>query len=90
MQNLDLSKLGPLELLSYEIVLRNYNRYAIRECILETGFNSMSGYVYIALENGVQIVSNFGQDVEFIIYNYETENEYYFDTYDEALNSLNT
>jgi hypothetical protein len=45
----------------------------------------MSGYVYIALENGVQIASCFGQPVEYIVYKDEQDEEEFFDTYEEAL-----
>jgi hypothetical protein len=33
----------------------------------------------------VQIISNFGQEVEFLINDYETEEEVFLDTYTEAL-----
>lgn len=85
MQNLDLSKLGSSDLLSLEVVVREYNNNARGEEIMETGFNSDSGYVYIALENGIQIASSFGQDVEYIIFDAETGNEQFFETYTEAL-----
>jgi len=51
-----------------------------------TGFNKMSGYVYIALENGISICSNFGQEVEYLVTDFETGEEYFFETFDEALN----
>lgn len=85
MQNLDLTKLGSSDLLSLEIVIREYNNNARGEEIMETNFNTESGYVYIALENGIQIASSFGQDVEYIIFDFESGAEYYFDTYTEAL-----
>jgi hypothetical protein len=85
MQNLDLSKLGSSDLLSLEIVIKEYNNNARNEDIMETGFNAESGYVYIALENGIQIASSFGQDVEYIIFDVENGNEHFFETYNEAL-----
>ena len=85
MQNLDLTKLGSSDLLSLEIVIREYNNNARGEEIMETNFNTESGYVYIALENGIQIASSFGQDVEYIIFDFESGAEHYFDTYTEAL-----
>jgi hypothetical protein len=60
-------------------------KYADGEEIEFSGFNTQSGYVYIALSNGVQIISNFGQEVEFLITDYETEEEIFMDTYTEAL-----
>ncbi len=47
------------------------------------GFNANSGYVYIALENGVSINSCMGGDVEFSI-NVD-DGEESFETYEEAL-----
>lgn len=55
------------------------------EDIMEVGFNPNSGYVYIALENGVQIASAFGRDVEFIVVDFETGEEHFLSSYDEAM-----
>ena len=85
MQNLDLTKLGSSDLLSLEIVIREYNNNARGEEIMETNFNSESGYVYIALENGIQIASSFGQDVEYIIFDFESGEEHFYETYTDAL-----
>jgi len=62
-----------------------YQENCINEEIVETGLNTTSGYVYIALENGVQIASCFGQSVDYIVYDFETGEDYFFDTYDEAI-----
>lgn len=51
------------------------------EDIFSIGFNPNSGYVYIALENGVQICSMLGRSVEFIITNFETGEEIFLDSY---------
>ena len=55
------------------------------EEIMEIGFNKSSGYVYIALENGVQICSMLGNDIEFITYDFNEGDELYFDSYKEAV-----
>ena len=81
---MDLSKLGSIDLLSYQKVLKAYNKYARGEEIMDEGFNTSSGYVYLALENGIQIASCFGQKVDYIIYDNETDEEYFLDTYEEA------
>ena len=52
------------------------------------GFNENSGYVYIALEEGVTIASMLGRDVEFLVTNFETGEESFHDTYSEALNKV--
>ena len=75
------------DLESWMLVQRAYKTYAHGEDIMQCGFNKMTGYVYIALENGVQIASCFGQDVEYITYDFENGEEYFFDTYEESLNN---
>ena len=54
------------------------------EDIMEIGFNSNSGYVYIALENGIDISSGMGQDVEYIVTDREDGEEFFLDSYAEA------
>lgn len=64
-----------------------FEAYAsIGEDIMEggIGFNPNSGYVYIALENGVSICSMLGRDVEYLVADIWGE-EYFFDTYEEAV-----
>jgi len=64
------------------------NHFASEE-ILEEGFNPNSGYVYIALENGVTIASSFGQDVDFIIYDEEEGQEMFLYSIEELNMYLN-
>jgi len=84
-----IDKMGSLDIQSIDIVIKAYKKYADGEDIEFSGFNNMSGYVYIYLSNGVQIISNFGQEVEFLIYDNETEEEIFFNTYEQAENKLN-
>ena len=84
-----LSKLGTSDFESWILVQQAYKEFAFGEDIMECGFNQNSGYVYIALENGIQIASCFGQDVDYIVYDYETGSEDYFDEYEEATQNLN-
>lgn len=60
-----------------------------REEIMEIGFNANSGYVYIALENGISICSMLGQEVEYIVTDFEDGTEYFLSTYKEAEDQLN-
>jgi hypothetical protein len=55
------------------------------EYIFEIGFNANSGYVYLALEDGVTICSAFGNDVEYLVTDFDNGNETFFDDYSEAL-----
>jgi hypothetical protein len=49
------------------------------------GYNPNSGYIYIALENGISICSCFGKDVEYLVTCSNNGEEFFFDTYEEAL-----
>jgi hypothetical protein len=53
------------------------------ESIYSVGFNPNSGYVYIALEY-IQIVSMLGRAVEYVSTDFESGEEFFFDTYQEA------
>jgi hypothetical protein len=57
------------------------------EYIMEIGFNPNSGYTYIALENGVSICSMLGREVEYITISFMDNEENFFESYEEALNS---
>lgn len=66
-----------------------FEAYAsIGEEIMEggIGFNPNSGYVYIALENGVSICSMLGREVEYLVTDFYNGEERFFDNYEEALN----
>lgn len=58
------------------------------EDIMEVGFNPNSGYVYIALENGVCIGSNTGGDVEYIVTDFNNGDEFFFEDYETALKQM--
>ena len=80
-----LNDLGSSDFESWILVNKAFQKYAKDEDIMECGFNKNSGYVYIALENGVTIASCFGQEVDYIIYDFETGEEHFLDKYEEAL-----
>jgi hypothetical protein len=75
---------------SWLIVQNAYHDDAFDEEIMEIGFNLNTGYVYIALENGIQIASCFGQSVDFIVTDFYSGEEHFLDTYKEAYKLLNT
>ena len=58
------------------------------EDIMQVGFNPNSGYVYIALENGVTICSMLGREVEYLTTNFDNGEETFFDSYEVALDNL--
>jgi len=65
-----------------------YAEECASEEIMEIGFNPNSGYVYIALENGIQICSAFGQSVEYITFDPTGENEMFFDDFQDIVEYL--
>jgi hypothetical protein len=86
-----INSLGSADLQSFINVLDAYNsNYETRQLEIEySGFNTNSGYVYLALENGISIISAFGRGVDFLVSNYRNGNEEIFDTYKDALSYLN-
>lgn len=80
----DSSSMCYLEALGMSKVFEAYA--SVGEDIIEggIGFNPNSGYVYIALENGISICSMLGRDVEFLVTNFNNGEEHFFDTYEEA------
>jgi hypothetical protein len=65
-------------------------RYGMVQHVMDggVGFNANSGYVCIALEDGITIASMLGRDVEYIVTDYNDGEEFFFDTYKEALDHV--
>jgi len=82
--NLDSNNLTYCESIGLSKCFMAYSN--IIEDIMEggIGFNPNSGYVYIALENGISICSNMGRDIEYLVTDFNNGEEYFFDTYEEA------
>lgn len=78
-----------LDAKSKAIVWNAYAENFAGEEITEEGFNLNSGYVYIALENGITIASAFAQDVVYFVNDFETEEEKEFYSIDELNEYLN-
>lgn len=74
-----------LEAKSLSLCWQAYAENAAREDIEAVGFNDQSGYVYIALSNGVTIASKFGQEVEYITVDYDNGVETFHEAYIDAL-----
>ena len=75
---------------SWILVQQAYRDYAIREEVMCAGMNLNTGYVYIALENGISIASCFGQSVDYIVTDFETGEEYFEDSYEDAVEKQST
>ena len=89
-------KIKTMELYGFKNVICNLEAIGLSNClmayaenncddIMMIGFNENSGYVYIALENGVQICSRLGNKVEYLVTDFETGEEKFFDKYQDAL-----
>ena len=79
-----IEKMGSSDLESMNIVIDTYKDKASGEFIHSSGWNDQSGYAFIALESGVEILSCFGQDPDFIVYDHDTGEEIFFDSFEEA------
>jgi hypothetical protein len=82
-----LNTLGASDLESLQIILNTYNQdYEIRSNDIEDlGFNKFSGYAWLLLNNGITIVSCFGQSAEFLVTEFSGK-ETFYDNYYEAIN----
>lgn len=71
-----------------------FEAYARLNCgdIIEggIGFNPNSGYVYIALEEGITICSMLGRDCEYLVTDFNNGEEFFFDLFEDAENHLQT
>lgn len=73
------------EAIGLAVVFEAYANHAGAADIQEIGFNPNSGYVYIALENGVQICSMLGNEAEYLVTDIMNGEEEWFSDYDIAL-----
>ena len=81
--NLDFSGVCYAEAKGLSKVWEAYAEFSPQEDILEVGFNENFGNIYIALENGVTIVSTMGNDVHYLIMD-EMCDEVEFECYSDA------
>lgn len=56
--------------------------------IEEVGFNPDSGYVYLAMSNGITICSMLGQQAEYFVTDFNDGTEYFFTDIEEAFSKL--
>jgi hypothetical protein len=82
------NSIASLDAQSLSNVFAAYAENCAGEEIMEIGFNQNSGYVYIALENGIQIASCFGRNVVFVTTDFNDGEEYFAGTYEVALDNL--
>jgi len=73
--NIEFPPLYGSDLVSAALVITALSEVPEPVDIMHCGFNEHSGNVYIALENGVTIASCFGQRVEYIVYDPDTDED---------------
>lgn len=83
------TSLGYLDAKSKSIVWAAYAEHFAGEEIMEEGYNSSNGVIYMALENGVTIASSFGQDVFFVVFDDSEEKSVYGEISFYSINELN-
>ena len=79
------SSIAYCEAKGFSKVFMAYANECSGEEIMEVGFNPNSGYVYIALEDGISICSNLGRAVEFLVTDFNNGEETFYESYEEAL-----
>jgi hypothetical protein len=93
MENLQLYNLKEsiayCEAMGLSLCFYSYAQNASREGITEIGFNQNTGYVYIALENGVTICTAFANNIEFLVTDVFSGEEKFYETYNEAEENVN-
>jgi len=63
-----------------------YAKHCASDNIMEVGFNSKTGYTYIALEyQPISICCMLGREVEYLVTDFDNGEEYFFETYEEAV-----
>ena len=67
------------------LIFQAYANQCANEEIMGVGFKANSGYVYIALENGISICSCMGHQVDYLVTNFYNGEETFYDTYQEAI-----
>jgi len=73
--NIEFPPLYGSDLVSAALVVTALSQVPEPVDIMCCGFNTSSGYVYIALENGITIASCFGQSVDYIVSDPDTDEE---------------
>ena len=73
--NIEFPPLYGSDLVSAALVVTALSQVPEPVDIMCCGFNASSGYVYIALENGITIASCFGQSVDYIVSDPDTDEE---------------
>lgn len=82
--NIEFPHLYGSDLVSAGLVVTALSQVPDRVDIMCCGFNENSGNVYIALENGITIASCFGQSVEYIVSDPDTDKEKFYKSYEHA------
>jgi hypothetical protein len=83
-----LNNLGSSDMQSFINILDAYIDNCFRCKILDFGFNTSSGNVYIVLDNDISITSAFGQSCNFVVMDHDDGQEIDFNNYEDAYNYI--
>ena len=83
-----LNNLGSSDLQSFINILEAYSDSCFMRNIIDFGFNTSSGNVYIVLDNDITITSAFGQSCNFVVMDQDDGQEIDFNNYEDALNYI--
>tara|TARA_R110001599_G_scaffold129074_2_gene303174 strand:- start:17204 stop:17485 length:282 start_codon:yes stop_codon:yes gene_type:complete len=81
----NITDLSVTELRSLAKCLTTYSKDCFLATIELSGYNEQSGYIYLSLDNGVCIASFAGQEVQFVVHNFEIGEEKFFNIYQNAV-----
>jgi hypothetical protein len=83
-----LNNLGSSDLQSFINILEAYSDSCFMCNIIDFGFNTSSGNVYIVLDNDITITSAFGQSCDFVVMDHDDGQEIEFNNYQDAYNYI--
>jgi hypothetical protein len=84
-----LNNLGSSDMQSFINILDAYIDNCFRCKILDFGFNTSSGNVYIVLDNDIMITSCFGQSVDYVVTNPDDDTDVIeFTNYQDCVNYM--
>lgn len=86
--SIKIKDLGTSDYVSYLEVLIALKKLNLNKEVEAMGFNKNSGYVWAYLYNSISVCSCFGNEVEFLVTDIESGEEFFYDNYSEALNKL--
>jgi hypothetical protein len=83
-----LNNLGSSDMQSFINILEAYSDNCFRCNIIDFGFNTSSGNVYIVLDNDIIITSSFGQSCDYVVMDPDDGQEIEFSNFQDCINYM--